>query len=265
MKKDIFINSWLHLQELLFNDTYNERLKRNRSSFVFRGVSRASYELKTSLNRIENVDAEYHLLRNFRKYAKRELNVENNDWELMALGQHYGLPTRLLDWTFSPFVALHFATIGIDVHKYDSAIWCVDIRKVNELLPPALKDILQEEQSSVFTVEMLGGKWKDIKEFDGFQKSIEGNFVFFLEPPSIDERIINQYAIFSVMSNRKVLLDEWLKNHPDCYKKIIIPANLKLEIRDHLDQLNINERLIYPGLEGISSWLKRYYEIRKDS
>lgn len=262
MEKDIRIRDWLHLQEIIFNGTYNKTIKRNRSPFVFRGLSRASYELKTSLNRIENADAEYHLLRNFKKYAKRELKVENNDWELMAVGQHYGLPTRLLDWTFSPLVALHFATINSENKEEDAAVWCVDIDKVNKLLPSTLMEILNEEKSSLFTVEMLGEKWKDIKAFDQFHQSKKEDFVFFLEPPSLDDRIINQYAIFSVMSHREVLLDQWLKGHPECYKKIIIPANLKFEIRDYLDQLNMNERIIYPGLEGISSWLKRYYEKR---
>ena len=81
----------------------------------------------------------------------------------------------------------------------------------------------------------------------------------FLEPPSLDERIINQYALFSLMSNPNALLDEWLISHPDLFFRIIIPATLKWEIRDKLDQANITERVLFPGLDGLSKWLRRHY------
>ena len=54
-------------------------------------------------------------------------------------------------------------------------------------------------------------------------------------------------------------LDDWLKRHPKVYRKIIIPAALKWEVRDKLDQANITERTLFPGLDGLSRWLERYY------
>ena len=48
-------------------------------------------------------------------------------------------------------------------------------------------------------------------------------------------------------------------HHPDIWRKIIIPADLKWELRDKLDQANISERVLFPGLDGLSSWLKRQY------
>lgn len=165
------------------------------------------------------------------------------------------MPTRLLDWSFSPYVALHFSTSDITQFREPGAIWCLDIIKAHELLTPDFKSILAEEDSYVFTVELL--KEKEFKAFDSVKGSGD-DFIICLEPPSIDERIVNQYAMFTVMTNPNRKLDEWLKQHPDIYKKIIIPASLKLEVRDKLDQANINERLIYPGLQGISAWLKRH-------
>jgi hypothetical protein len=51
----------------------------------------------------------------------------------------------------------------------------------------------------------------------------------------------------------------WLSSHPDLIKQITIPARLKPEIRDKLDQAGITERLVYPGLDGLARWLSRYY------
>ena len=83
--------------------------------------------------------------------------------------------------------------------------------------------------------------------------------MFFLEPPSIDERVTNQYALLSVVSRSETRVDEWLAAHEDLYARYIIPAELKWEIRDKLDQANITERVLFPGLDGLSTWLRRHY------
>jgi hypothetical protein len=80
-----------------------------------------------------------------------------------------------------------------------------------------------------------------------------------MEPPAVDRRILNQFALFSLMSSPAAHLDEWLEQHPELCRKVRIPAKLKWEIRDNLDQANINERVLFPGLDGLSRWLARYY------
>ena len=88
-------------------------------------------------------------------------------------------------------------------------------------------------------------------------------FLVFLEPPSLDERIVNQFALFSLPSNPRMSLETLLERREDSHQKIIIPAKLKWEIRDKLDQANITERVLFPGLDGLSQWLKRYFTPRK--
>jgi hypothetical protein len=78
----------------------------------------------------------------------------------------------------------------------------------------------------------------------------------------LDDRIVNQYALFSMMSNPATDLDQWLTDHPELYRRIIIPHSLKWEVRDKLDQANITERVLFPGLDGLSRWLKRHYSPR---
>jgi hypothetical protein len=50
-----------------------------------------------------------------------------------------------------------------------------------------------------------------------------------------------------------------MAGHRDVVRRIVIPASLKWEVRDKLDQANINERVLFPGLDGLSRWLTRYY------
>jgi len=67
------------------------------------------------------------------------------------------------------------------------------------------------------------------------------------------------------MSRATASLDEWLRDNPELFRKIIIPADLKSEVRDKLDQANITERVLFPGLDGLSRWLKRQYTPPDDS
>jgi hypothetical protein len=75
----------------------------------------------------------------------------------------------------------------------------------------------------------------------------------------MDDRIVNQFALFSMMTDSVARLDQWLRHAPGCWRQVIIPAHLKWEIRDKLDQANITERVLFPGLDGLSQWLKRHY------
>jgi len=199
---------------------------------------------------------ERHLLRNFRKYAHRNVVESDSVWHWLSVAQHYGLPTRLLDWTYSPFIALHFATANIEKFDTDGVIWAVNYVKAHLELPQKLKHKLELEGANVFTVGMLSESVKSLSEL---AELCTRDFVVFFEPPSIDDRIVNQFALFSVMSGPADIFCDWLRKIPGMWRKIIIPASLKWEIRDKLDQANITERVLFPGLDGLSRWLKRQY------
>ena len=259
---DFRVSTFDELYAQLHHDAWRPSLGRFRSNFAFRGMEDASDDLSTTLFRLGGsyLNQEGHLLRNFRKYAHRDAVPGDLIWNWLALAQHHGLPTRLLDWTFSPMVAMHFATQDLEHFKHDGVIWCVDYAKTHALLPKPLRLILKDEQADVFTTEMLHRAADQLWKFDELS---EGNpFTVFLEPPSLDDRIVNQFAIVSLMSNAESALDEWLRARPQLYRRIIIPAELKWEVRDKLDQANITERVLFPGLDGLSRWLKRYYSPR---
>ncbi len=243
--------------DCLYEDAWMTDIQRFRSPYVFRGLPCASYTLTTSLMRLgtDSTRFEGHLLRNFKKYATRDVAERDSYWHWLAVAQHHGLPTRLMDWTFSPLVALHFVTADPARFNQDGVVWCVNHKKVHEHLPAQLTETLHDEGADVFTVDLLSHVGS-LAKFDALSQEV---FTLFFEPPSIDDRIVNQYALFSVVSSPEVGVDDWLQQHPDCYRRIIIPHELKWEIRDKLDQANINERVLFPGLDGLSRWLRRQY------
>ncbi len=258
INNELSASSWAELQDLLFADSWDERLQRFRSPFVYRGLSDFTYNLQTSLMRLggDYPKLEGHLLRNFKKYAYTNPTAGNSIWNWLAVAQHHGLPTRLLDWTYSPYIALHFATSNLDHFDRDGVIWAVNYVESNHFLPPKLRGVILDEGSNVFTAEMLEEVCQTLKQFDKLQ---EETYLAWLEPPSLDNRIINQHALFSLLSSPQAQLDSWLEEHPGLFFRIRIPAKLKWEIRDKLDQANITERLLFPGLHGLSIWLKRHY------
>ncbi len=259
---EITISSWGELQDALYTDSWNEELQRIRSRFAFRGLSDANYPLATTLMRLggDYPQLERHLLRNFSKYAHRSVVEKDSVWDWLSVAKHYGLPTRLLDWTYSPFIAMHFATANLEHFEEDGAIWAVNYLDAHKLLPKRMQTVLEEEGANVFTVKMLSDEVVSLRELE---EMAENPFVMFFEPASIDDRIVNQFSFFSVMSSSAVALDDWLQDHSQLWRKIVIPASLKWEIRDKLDQANITERVLFPGLDGLSSWLQRHYSTRE--
>jgi len=258
--------SWLDLQEHLYADAWQPGLGRHRSSFAFRGVGDGSADLMTSLHRLapDPVQIEPHVLRAFRKYAAGRANAFPGEsvWNWLALAQHHGLPTRMLDWTYSPLVALHFATADLPLYDRDGVVWCVDYVRTNALLPAALREVLDRESTGLFTADMLDAAADTLAGFDGLAGDGGDPFVVFMEPPSFDDRIVNQFALFCLMNGPAHRLDAWLADRPDLFRRVIVPKELKWEVRDKLDQANVTERVLFPGLDGLSGWLKRYYTPR---
>lgn len=262
--QSVTITDWAHLQHVLFDDSWNPHILRHRSRHLFRGQGCAGFDLASGLARLgrPHIRLEKHLLRNFRKYAKsylrRDENLPDNMWHWMALAQHHGLPTRLLDWTYSPLIAAHFACCELGSFHLDGVIWKVDFDATHDLLSDNLRDCLRRQGAHVFTDEMLTTEIDSQDQLSVSHGEGEEQVLFF-EPPSLSGRIVNQFACFSVQVGQCGPMTDWLLRHPDLWTRIVIPAALKWEIRDKLDQSNISERVLFPGLDGLCSWLARQY------
>lgn len=267
MYQTIEINTMEELFRMVADQPLDKRNGRYRGYYLYRGLPSSSFELKTSLQRCcDHLGSvlEPKILANFSKYTAAEADVESDTvWKRMVLGQHHGLPTRLLDWTHSPFIALNFAT-DMDMallDKVDCVIWRIDIEEMHNMLPSVFLDVMKKEGTTVFSVNMLNEVAKSIEEYD---ELTGGTSMVIMEPPSIDPRIVNQYAFFSVIPGQVVSIEDFLSHFTENTVKYIINKNLKWRIRDFLDESNISERTVYPGLDGICRWLARHYYVRRD-
>ncbi len=137
-------NTWTELQRLIAEEMWMGDIGRHRSPYVFRGVSDESGEWHL----------EPLLLRNFAQYARSEIDAPRSVWYLLAIAQHYGLPTRLLDWSFSPLVAAYFATRSGDT-EHDGAIWALDYRKLHADLPDPYQDVLEGTETDMLDTHLL--------------------------------------------------------------------------------------------------------------
>lgn len=266
MIKTVRIQDINEISPIIFGQEYDNSISRNRSSCLYRGLPNEGFHLATGLQRNcgkKKRELEKSILRNFTKYAAIEdPQLGQSVWRQLTIGQHHGLPTRLMDWTYSPLVGMHFATSGEDLgsmDQHDAVLWKIDINEIDSLLPEEYQKKLQQESAYLFTIDMLDHTVRDLAQYDGDMG--DHGFVL-LEPPSIDQRIINQYSYFSIIPDGMEDIERFLNNHTSCTVKYVIDKSLKWRIRDMLDQMNVNERTVYPGLDGLSAWIKRHYYVK---
>lgn len=266
MIETVVIDSIEKVMELISYQEWNEDIGRMRGSFFFRGMPDARFKLTTSLRmncKQLHKQLEPAVLRNFTKYASIEdPTLSSSIWKQMMIGQHHGLPTRLLDWTRSPLIALHFANSESNfdkLSKRDSVVWRFDMRDSNRNLPEKYKNELKKENAFVFSVDLLTSLVDSLEQYD---KDMGDSSLVNIEPPSVDQRIINQYSFFSIIPSGMEDIEGYLDRYTEKTVRYIIKKEIRWDVRDMLDRFNINERIIYPGLDGLSRSLARHYFVK---
>jgi len=259
---EVQVNSLGELLDKVTPGEPDQITRRRRDSGVYRGVNVVGH-LLTSLDQLGGLNPphtkaalEGHLLRNFIRYSRPYLSTPPaNEWELLVTAQHYGLPTRLLDWTNSPLIAAHFATVDGGEPR-DRVVWRLDWRQLHRAFKlPELAFMVQDlenllRQDHPFTPWKLFARRCD-----------EPAFACMFEPPSIDERIVAQAAVFTLCSDTSQSFDDFLKQHDleTALTKFVIPAAAVGRVRDQLDLASVDERRIFPDLGGVAAQLRRYY------
>jgi hypothetical protein len=230
---------------------------------AYRGCSDATWDLVPSVARLAgDIPAtESAMILEFKKYGVRLLDgvAYDRDWDWWAFGQHHGLPTRFLDWSHNTDTALHFATSDVSRHGEDGVIWVVNYASVHAHLPAELQDALVANGAPVFSVEILSTVIENLSEFDDMAPP-GVRYALFFEPPSFDDRITQQAALFSVMSSPQSSIEDMTPGIDDCVRKVIVRSALKPDIRKWLDRNRLTEWRFFPGPEGLAAWLKRRFE-----
>jgi hypothetical protein len=237
---------------------------RRRDTGIYRGSGSSMLPLLTSLDRLGGTDPphtkarlEEHILRNFIRYSRPFLSAPPvNDWELLVLAQHHGLPTRLLDWTYSPTVAAHFATVRPEP-DIDRSIWRLDWKRVHRAFDLPELALQIEDLDELFVKEGRFTPWMLFGE-DG----PEMEFGCMIEPPSLSARIVAQSAVFTLVSDTRSSFDAFLERHglvEGALTRYVIPREEVPRFRDQLDMASVDERRLFPDLDGLAAQLRRYY------
>lgn len=164
----------------------------------------------------------------------------------LTLMQHYGLPTRLLDWSESPLVALYFALSSDKDAKTDAAVWVLNPMKLNkkvgygEYVPPISYDSLSGDLEGAFS-----NQDNDDNESQGKIIACHG--------VGCDLRMYVQQSDFTIHSTTE-RLDRILKLDESCdyFYKIRIPQKIRKKLLVQLDAMGFHESSIYPDMEHIA-------------
>lgn len=188
-------------------------------------------------------------------------NLPTGDWELYFLMQHYGAPTRLLDWTESPTIALYFAVRDNPGH-YDSAVWMLDPYEMN-------KRVIRKEE--VICPSAPGVNPRDLDRVlpwlrERWSKKTIPELPVAVFPTHIARRIGSQKSCFTIHGSSESGFDKFATGSKACLRKITIPAFAVREMRQDLQNYGIDDTTIFPDLEGLGRALATSYRNdRKDS
>lgn len=255
------------LGELLDRTTpaeHDQASGRLRETSVFRGCKDVCWPLLTSLDRLGGIHPphtkahlEEHILRNFIRYSRPHLTQQPaNEWELLVTAQHHGLPTRLLDWSYSPLVAAHFATMGGSPDT-DRVVWRLDWGMVHERFGLPQVAFLVQDLDELMQSQGIGSLHDLFAEAQGGP----ARFVCMLDPPALDDRIVVQAASFTISSDKTRSFDRQLLDHglEGALTRFVIPAERVGYLRDQLDFVAVDERRLFPDLDGVAAQMRRYY------
>ena len=260
--REVVITSLAELIEQLTPREPDPVTGKRRDSGIYRGDTDARRGLLTSLDRLGGVspahskgDLEEHILRNFIRYSRPHFDPPpTNEWELLFAAQHHGLPTRLLDWSYSPLVSAHFAT-ALPGDR-DRALWRLEWQPVHRTFGfPELALLIED-------LERFCAPDDDYSPWDLFAREAGARpFACMLEPPSLDARIIAQSAVFTLCSDKTQPFDTFLERHglAHALTRYVIPAAEVPRVRDQLDLVGMDERRLFPDLDGVAARMRRYY------
>lgn len=264
LKLDILKNKYTRTKIVSWDFSWSE--DKPYAEFGYRGVSNCSYKLlpralNKSLCKVydDNFDSPVYRFRNEASgYLRNTCGGDHLLW--MQYAQHYGVPTRLLDFSQNPLVALYFACQNL---KVDGAMWIINV----------------DSYDCVTTIEYMEKhnirSWKSDEHLNLVLNSMTPKDIkpIYFIPEYIDVRMNAQASRFMLWPNQRFDFEKILK--PRDYMdfntdseqnqfgefalKLIIPKENKKKILEELDLLGINEKNLFPGLDSIGKYVNFLY------
>jgi len=244
-----------------------EELYNKKGTWIFRGHKNEVWDLMTTLERLtciikpENfLSFEFGLLRKFKRefhlYSQRAPNFYDLiEW--FSLMQHHGTPTRLLDCTYSFYVATYFALEDVEYNEENGAVWAINCQwledKLTNKYPHFKKAFTQSD--------------RHLQSPKNLKKIINTSGVIRINPYYMHERLSVQQGCFLLSGNitepfvNNLLASagsrKELKKHLFKFViKIKVNKSLRKEILKDLFRMNITRTSLFPGIDGYASSLK---------
>lgn len=237
------------------------------TSLWFRGVGNATYKLTPSIHRHAQVtttdslfEMENKLLTRYKERSVPYLSSQFRDsWELLFLMQHYSVPTRLLDWTENPLIALFFALSSAKKDSAgnfvnDAAVWTLSAASWNQTVfrhQSYSGAALSPSDTMVNQSYAIGSDARLINEMPVAILGIHNS-----------PRIVAQRGSFTLFGKSLSPMEDIYATHDfpqDTLSKILIPAALIGELLEKLVWMGISDSVIYPDLEGLAKETKRQF------
>ncbi|MGI2933596.1 FRG domain-containing protein [Vibrio fluvialis] len=216
----------------------------------YRGQALAEWKLLPQYVRLTEKQSESTLLKRFKQSAAMLIanTAPKTSFDWLFLMQHYGVPTRLLDWSESPLVALYFAVENVDRHDEDGALWTLYPTELNK--NAGIHDKDEEDYIPSF----------EDPELHGYSvESLKSNGRIQLEPIATiatrnNARIQAQQGVFTVHHNKPTPIEDiGVDEHTT---KMTIPAAAKPIIKRQLAQLGYTKFQLFPELSSIGDIIK---------
>lgn len=242
------------------------------NNFIFRGHADSSWKLESTLERVLGMKWSNDIARTYEDYYlnlfKSKYHIYNGSehepktklaW--LSIMQHYGVPTRLIDFSESPYVALYFALEAYNpILNNDLAIYAIDY---NAVMDGSLEYISRRDSNFKKTRHEIIGKQDDL--FDDVVDRFSYEVVWITEPLELNARIDRQAGTFLISGDKEKRIEDLLSC--DMYKnvqmtKYIIPSSMYENIYALLRKMNINAKTIYGDLGGLAKSIKMDMQVR---
>ena len=230
------INSFDDFRAVVRGVTPDER-------YFFRGEGRDYYSLIPKVGRVGKSLlplAYYDEKTIFERFKNQAVGLVGSspliEWEWVALAQHHGLPTRLLDWSTNPLVALYFAVA--------EPMGNVDLKKEQIAVSTYQGD-------AAFYFLTIKSAFIDTSVV---RKPLAHKYVGVFKPPHVTNRIRAQSGVFTIQPDPHEPLNNRLKSR--AIRKYRIPCAAREEIRRELRLFGVHQASIYPDLDGLAGYLQ---------